>query len=176
MTLTRIANRLFAHALALPGAWEDHPWGERVAKVGTKVFLFFGAGSARGESLKLAVKLPQSGVTALDRSECEATGYGLGKHGWVTAQYTRGDAPPIDVLEAWIEESYRAIASKKLVRELDARAQGTAAPAAPASKTRETPSRTRVVSAKSSPRRKTAARKKTVARKKPATRPSPRRK
>lgn len=170
MTLTRIADRLFAHALSLPGAWEDHPWSERVAKVGTKVFLFFGAGSARGESLKLAVKLPQSGLTALDRSECEATGYGLGKHGWVTAQYAHGDSPPIDVLEAWIEESYRAIASKTLVRELDARAQGTATPAAPASKTREARSRTPVVSAKSSPRRKTAARKK------PATRPTPRRK
>ena len=26
----------------LPGAWENHPWGESVAKEGKKVFVFFG--------------------------------------------------------------------------------------------------------------------------------------
>ncbi len=170
MTLTRTADRLFAHALSLPGAWEDHPWGERVAKVGAKVFLFFGAGSARGESLKLAVKLPSSGLAALDRPECEATGYGLGKHGWVTALYTRGDAPPIDALEAWIEESYRAIAPKKLVRELDARGTATATPVVQPSKSRGASGRSRAITPKSVPR------KKSVAPKKPGPRATPLRK
>jgi predicted DNA-binding protein (MmcQ/YjbR family) len=43
-------------ALALPDAFEDHPWGETVAKVGRKVFAFFGSGDAStapGMTLKL---------------------------------------------------------------------------------------------------------------------------
>lgn len=123
MDLARAAETLLARALALPGAWEDHPRGERVAKVGPKVFVFFGQGSARGESLLLAVKLPISGIAALDRPECEPTGYGMGKHGWVSARYERGDAPPLDLLKSWIEESYRAIAPAKLA----ARSGGAAA-------------------------------------------------
>jgi predicted DNA-binding protein (MmcQ/YjbR family) len=119
MNLARIAEAVLAHALSLPGAWEDHPWGERVAKVGTKVFLFFGKDSARGESLVIAVKLPTSSIAALDRPECEPTGYGLGRHGWVSARFERGDAPDVDLLHAWIEESYRAVAPKKLVAQLD---------------------------------------------------------
>jgi predicted DNA-binding protein (MmcQ/YjbR family) len=130
MSLARDAEALLAHALSMPGAWEDHPWGERVAKVGPKVFLFFGKDSARGEKLSFAVKLPESGVAALDRPECEPTGYGMGKHGWVTATYERGDAPPIELIRAWIEESYRAIAPKKLL--------GGAAAPAPAKKKRAT--------------------------------------
>ncbi|MCY2959492.1 MAG: MmcQ/YjbR family DNA-binding protein [Planctomycetota bacterium] len=119
MDLARTAEHLLAHALSLPGAWEDHPWGERVAKVGPKVFLFFGRNSAGGESFLLSVKLPASSISALDRPECEPTGYGMGKHGWVTAKYQRGDTPPLELLKAWIEESYRAIAPKKLVQSID---------------------------------------------------------
>lgn len=114
MSLARDAEALLAHALSLPGAWEDHPWGERVAKVGTKVFLFFGKDSLRGETLSFSVKLPDSGIAALDRPECSPTGYGMGKHGWVSASYQRGDAPPVDLIKTWIDESYRAIAPKNL--------------------------------------------------------------
>ena len=60
------------------------------------------------------------------------TAYGLGKSGWVTAQFERGAKPPMDVLKAWIEESYRAVAPKKLVAELDG--AGSATPAMPATK------------------------------------------
>jgi hypothetical protein len=34
--------RLLKYALARPGATLAHPWGENVAKVGGKVFVFFG--------------------------------------------------------------------------------------------------------------------------------------
>ncbi len=119
MNLARAADLLLAHALSYPGAWEDHPWGERVAKVGKKVFLFFGHDHRGGETLTLAVKLPRSGVGALDRPECSPTGYGLGKSGWVSAKYERGDLPPVELVKGWIDESYRAIAPKKLVKTLD---------------------------------------------------------
>jgi predicted DNA-binding protein (MmcQ/YjbR family) len=46
------------------------------------------------------------------------TGYGLGKSGWVTATFHKGGQPPIDILKSWIEESYRAIAPKRLSKKL----------------------------------------------------------
>ena len=110
---------LLAYALSLPGAHEANPWGERVAKVGKKVFVFFGHSTPEEPRLTLAVKLPESGLSALDRPFCEATGYGLGKSGWVSASFTPGDRPPMDLLRAWVLESYRAIAPKKLVKQLD---------------------------------------------------------
>ncbi|MET0554157.1 MAG: MmcQ/YjbR family DNA-binding protein, partial [Vicinamibacteria bacterium] len=45
--------------------------------------------------------------------------YGLGKAGWVSARFGPKDRPPVDVLCKWIDESYRAVAPVKLVKELD---------------------------------------------------------
>src|SRR5262249_27394752 len=50
-------------ALAYPGAREEFPWGERVIKVGKKVFVFLGMPD--GDELGLSVKLPASGPMAL---------------------------------------------------------------------------------------------------------------
>lgn len=111
------ASTLRAFALKLPGAWEDHPWGESVAKVGKKVFVFFG--KPKGIVLSLSVKLPESGFEALELPFTEPTGYGLGKGGWVTVSFADGEDVPVEILTGWIEESYRAIAPKKLVKELD---------------------------------------------------------
>jgi predicted DNA-binding protein (MmcQ/YjbR family) len=111
----KAAERLKAFALGLPGAWEDHPWGDTVVKVNKKVFLFLG----EDERLGLSVKLPDSGEAALSMPFTAPTGYGLGRGGWVTASFDAPDHPPVDILCDWIEESYRTIAPKKLVAELD---------------------------------------------------------
>jgi predicted DNA-binding protein (MmcQ/YjbR family) len=103
-------------ALGLPGAFRDMPWeGDVVAKVGTKIFVFFGSG---GEAPAISVKLPASADHALSIPGARPTSYGLGRHGWVTVPVS--DTPP-DLLQDWVEESYRAIATKKLVAELDGR-------------------------------------------------------
>src|SRR5262249_56520222 len=52
------------------------------------------------------------------------TGYGLGKAGWVSAAFEPGSSPPIDLLCAWIDESYLAVAPAKLA----ALARATASP------------------------------------------------
>ncbi|HET9602224.1 MAG TPA: MmcQ/YjbR family DNA-binding protein [Acidimicrobiales bacterium] len=114
----RSAERLRRFALDLPGAWEDHPWGESVAKVGKKVFVFMGVPTEDG-SMGLSVKLPDSREAALSMPFTEPTGYGLGRAGWVSASFAAGDEAPVDILCDWIEESYRAIAPKKLIAELD---------------------------------------------------------
>ena len=106
---------LRAFALGYPGAHEEFPWGERVVKVKGKVFVFLG----RDEPLGISVKLPQSRLMALGLPFASPTGYGLGKAGWVTAQFGPREKPPMDVLKAWIDESYRAVAPKKLVAQLD---------------------------------------------------------
>lgn len=109
---------LLDHALSLPGAWEDHPWGETVVKVKKKVFVF--VGETKDGGLGVSVKLPQSSDAALSLPFTEPTGYGLGASGWVSARFGERDRPPVDVLLAWVDESYRAIAPKTLVKRLDA--------------------------------------------------------
>jgi predicted DNA-binding protein (MmcQ/YjbR family) len=108
-------DSLEAFALDLPGAFRDTPWdASAVAKVGKKIFVFF----ATGDDASISVKLPDSGDHALSVDGARPTSYGLGRHGWVTVPVAT--APP-DLLQDWIEESYRTIAAKKLVAELDAR-------------------------------------------------------
>jgi len=106
-------------ALGLPGAFSDMPWeGDVVAKVGKKIFVFFGSASAAQPSI--SVKLPDSGDHALATPGATPTSYGLGRHGWVTVPVGAPEAPE-ELLTDWIEESYRAIAPKRLVTELDQR-------------------------------------------------------
>ncbi len=112
---SRVRQELLDFALGLPEAWEDHPWGESVAKVGKKVFLFAGVGS--GTSLSISVKLGESHEQALDFAGALPTGYGLGKSGWVTVPLA--SAPPA-VLRDFVEESYRIVAPKRAVALLDA--------------------------------------------------------
>ncbi len=112
----RVRTLLRAFSFTLPGAWEDHPWGESVAKVDKKVFAFFGLAGHTSVHLKL----PHSGDAALGIRGAEPTGYGLGKAGWVSIPLD-GELPPLEILREWIEESYRAVATKKRAKELDER-------------------------------------------------------
>jgi predicted DNA-binding protein (MmcQ/YjbR family) len=102
---------LAAFCLSLPEAYEDHPWGETVFKVRKKIFVFLGLPE---KGLNVTVKLPQSGWPALQLPFVKATGYNLGKSGWVTASFAEGEEVPYDLLKAWIIESYRAVAPKRL--------------------------------------------------------------
>jgi hypothetical protein len=72
------------------------------------------------EGLNLSVKLPSTGWEALMLPFAKPTGYGLGKSGWVSAEFQLSDRPPLRLLKSWIDESYRAIAPKKLVATLEA--------------------------------------------------------
>ena len=113
-------RRLLAFALKLPDAYEDHPWGEDVAKVRTKIFAFLGLGEDP-TNLAMTVKLrDESHHHALSVLGAAPTGYGLGRSGWVTVPL-RDTTPPIDVLKDWVEESYRLVAPKRLLVELDER-------------------------------------------------------
>ena len=117
-TLESLELALRDYALTFPEVTEDHPWGHRAMKVKGKSFVFLG-GDKNAKELSLSVKLPSSRDMAVDLPFAEPTGYGLGKSGWVTARFTKIGDVPVDLLKAWIDESYRAIAPKKLVKLLE---------------------------------------------------------
>ena len=105
-------------ALSLPGAWEDHPWGESAVKVGKKVFAFLGV---PGTGFGMCVKLPDSAGALLAMPFAAPAGYGLGRSGWVEMKFEAdGEEPPVELLLECVEESYRAVAPKTLVKEFDA--------------------------------------------------------
>jgi predicted DNA-binding protein (MmcQ/YjbR family) len=115
-----VRTQLRAFALSLPDASEDFPWGERVAKVNGKVFVFLGHDEETGPPL-MTVKLVESHGHALALEGAGRTGYGLGRAGWVNVPL-HADGVTMDLLRDWIEESYRIVAPKRLVAELDRRA------------------------------------------------------
>ena len=118
MTGAEVSDELRSFALSLPGAYEDHPWGGVVAKVGKKVFVFLGL--PEPDRIYLGVKLRDSLEEAMTYPFVEPMGYGLGKHGWLSVHPEPGDETvPADRLRAWIEESYRLVAPKRLRAELD---------------------------------------------------------
>src|SRR5688500_13795203 len=93
-------------ALSLPEAWADTPWGDRVVKVGKKIFVFLS--SVGAERPGLTVKLPDSHDHGLSFEGAELPGYGLGKHGWVTIHLDGVPEEQREVLLEFVEESYRA--------------------------------------------------------------------
>lgn len=109
-------------ALGLPGATEEFPWGETAAKVNKKVFVFLGVDDG-SHPLGVRLKLKDEAVHAhaLTSPGAEPAGYGLGRSGWVHIPLEEQGAPAVELLCDWVEESYRAIAPKKLIAELGER-------------------------------------------------------
>jgi predicted DNA-binding protein (MmcQ/YjbR family) len=107
---------LLALAMQYPGATEEFPWGERVVKVDGKIFAFLGDAD---DAKSVTLKLPHSNAAALSLPGAKLTGYGLGKAGWVTIPIDANI--PFDVFAEWLDESYRCVAKKKRVAELDSR-------------------------------------------------------
>ena len=112
-----ILRALRERGLRYPGAHLKSPWpGHLDLAVNDKTFAYL---SIEGEPLKISCKLPSSSEVALLLPFCTPTPYGLGKSGWVSARFEDAAQIPVEMLEAWIDESYRAQAPKKLVRQLD---------------------------------------------------------
>jgi predicted DNA-binding protein (MmcQ/YjbR family) len=111
-------RRILRFALALPEAYEDHPWDETVVKVAKKIFVFLGNEDSPTWP-SMTVKLRESEDQARAIPGAAPMGYGLGRAGWVTVPF-RTSLPPIGVLTDLVEESYRLVAPKRLVGALDA--------------------------------------------------------
>ena len=107
------AKTLRKAAMAYPHTVEDFPWGHHAFKVaGKKAFMFLGATEDGGFSFSM--KLPYRNTEALKMKGAEPTGYGMAKSGWVTFTYGAKAKPPMDKLIDYLDESWRAVAPKKM--------------------------------------------------------------
>lgn len=142
---------LRAFGLAYPGAHTKSPWpGHLDLAVKDKTFAYL---SLPGEPFHISCKLPHSIALALALPFTEPASYGLGKSGWVTADFARGVMPPVELLQAWLDESYRAQAPKKLVAALDAESRGPDAPGKTAKKKAKSASKKSAARGKSGAKR-----------------------
>lgn len=113
-----ILSALREWGLTLPGAHRKSPWPDHDdLAVNDKTFAYLSTGG----NFSMSVKLKYTSEVALLLPFASPTGYGLGKSGWVTFQPGADEIPTLGQLKEWVEESYRAQAPKKLVKELDAR-------------------------------------------------------
>jgi predicted DNA-binding protein (MmcQ/YjbR family) len=106
--------QLRAFAMTYPGTSVKSPWPEHLdVAVKDKTFAFL---PQAGVAFHVTVKLPFTGPEALERPGAAATGYGLGRSGWVTFS----EPLPLQTLKLYVDESYRAVAPKSLVKQLGA--------------------------------------------------------
>jgi predicted DNA-binding protein (MmcQ/YjbR family) len=113
--LTADESTLRKYALGFPETTEDFPWGHRAFKVNKKIFVTM---TTDDDVATFSVKLPASGRAVLKKPFAEPTHYGMGKHGWVTLTFKNGKKLPVADLKRWIDESFRAIAPKALVKSM----------------------------------------------------------
>jgi predicted DNA-binding protein (MmcQ/YjbR family) len=107
------AKALRKAALAYPDTVEDFPWGHSAFKVaGKKAFLFVSGEDGGGFSCSM--KLPFRNEDALKLKGAEPTAYGLAKSGWVTFRFRAKAKPPMVKLVDYLDESWRAVAPRKL--------------------------------------------------------------
>ncbi|MEY2758913.1 MAG: hypothetical protein RIR33_2691 [Pseudomonadota bacterium] len=117
VSVKQAEQRLIKFALTYPEAVLEHPWGHDAVKVKGKMFATFG-GAENPKEFSMTVKLPVSAEMALSLPWVEPTGYGLGKSGWVTARRQAGDDIDFETMKGWIDQSYRAVAPKALMKVL----------------------------------------------------------
>ena len=114
--------RLREIALSLPGTIEGNSCNKAAFKAGSKNFFFLGEGAGPGAgSFTIMLKLTETASLAeVEELRASSTGeFSVGKNGWLSGEFARGEGPPAKTFQAWIEESFRALAPKKLVAELD---------------------------------------------------------
>jgi predicted DNA-binding protein (MmcQ/YjbR family) len=103
-------------ALALPDASrvDIEAWdGEPTFRVRTKNFVF-----TNKDATSISVKLDKEEAAAVVATEpgAEPTGYGLGRHGWVSIDL--GKKPDWDQVTEWVRTSYTLVAPKTLARQV----------------------------------------------------------
>lgn len=104
-----VARAIRDHAMTLPRAEEGTSCVNRAFKAGGKNFAFLGETE---ELFKLRLKLKDSIDEVNER-------FDLGSSGWTMLAFPPDDAPPLEDLGRWIEESFRLLAPKKIVAELN---------------------------------------------------------
>lgn len=107
------AEALRKVALRYPDTVEDFPWDHHAFKAPNKKTFLFLTGQTDG-GFNCSMKLPFRNHEALQLKGAEPTGYGMAKSGWVTFSFGAKSKPPLARLADYLDESWRAVAPKKL--------------------------------------------------------------
>jgi methylated-DNA-protein-cysteine methyltransferase-like protein len=110
---SKTAEALRRAALRCPGAEEGiackgTALESTTVTIRKKAFLFVRATEAR-------LKLRESQSEAAALASKDPGHYGIGANGWARVKFAEGAPPPLELLEKWVGESYRAVAGKELV-------------------------------------------------------------
>ena len=109
-------ERLLSIVKGLPGAYEDRPWGSVHCKVNGKIFVGWGRHDDGEMSIGFKTNKDLQAMLVASDPRFTIAAY-VGKHGWVDMKL--GKKPNWQEVEQFITESYRMIAPKKLVKQLD---------------------------------------------------------
>ena len=121
--LKKAQSDIRSHALKYPESSEDFPWDHLVIKVKGKIFVSTYLDEPTGV-LSMSFKLPVSNTMALTLPFAEPTRYGLAKSGWVTVKFGMDDDVPVEMLLEWMDESFRAVAPKRVVAQMESPVDG----------------------------------------------------
>jgi len=108
--LEQIVDRLPEATRVDIEAWD----GEPTFRVNGKNFIF-----TNPEASMISVKLPKEEATAVVATDArvEPTGYGLGRHGWISVTIPRDSGnKQWREIEEWVRTSYTLVAPKRLAR------------------------------------------------------------
>lgn len=102
-------------ALKCPETVETPSCSNVAFKARKKAFFFMGA---KDEGYLCRLKLGDSLDEAAKLAKAEPERYEVGLHGWMAIRFPHDETPPEGLLERWMDESFRLLAPKTLVRTL----------------------------------------------------------
>jgi len=104
-----VVEELLSYCLDKPGAWQDEPWeGDVVAKVGSKIFAFLGAGTSVGVKCGATREVADEWLARYP-DDATVMPY-IGRSGWNSLRLS-GAIPDEELLEA-VDASYDMVLSK----------------------------------------------------------------
>jgi hypothetical protein len=109
-----ISDHLRTVALALPETFEGTSCVNRAFKARKKNFLFVGE---KGDQVRVMLKLSDSLADAAALGDPRV---GVGTTGWVTIVFAADDPPDGAMLDRWVVESFRTLAPRTVLWQLDA--------------------------------------------------------
>ncbi len=113
----RAEAELTAYGLTLPETTVAHGWAmTRTLRVKDRMFAIFGDKAQPRDELTFIVKLPISIEMAQDLYFVRESRGWYRQHNWAIAHFGPDDdvMAELDTLRAWLRQSYRAVATKKL--------------------------------------------------------------
>jgi predicted DNA-binding protein (MmcQ/YjbR family) len=107
--LERIVARLPEAERVDVEAWGDEP----TFRVRGKTFIFT---DPRAEAISVKLSKEEAAAVVATDAAAEPTGYGLGRHGWISVRIGSGGRRRWEQVEEWVRTSYTLVAPKALAK------------------------------------------------------------